>query len=102
MNAPADFTWMRTVLQALFDDVPAERAIEAIKSGEALDQLRAELGERLASAGTPVDIPEGEYGNNLMMALLALRVKFSRDEAFAKLNLNISMRERRGGGVAAP
>jgi hypothetical protein len=101
VSGTTDFSWMRAVLASLFDDVPNDRAIEAIRSGDALLLLREELDDRLSSGGRPGIIPTGDYGDNLLMALLALRTKFSREEAAAKLEMNISMRERRGRGVAS-
>jgi hypothetical protein len=101
VNGPTDYSWMRAVLESLFDDVPKDRAIEAIRSAEAFHLLREELDDRLSSGGRPGIIPPGDYGDNLLMALLALRTKFSRQEAAAKLETNISMRERRGRGVSS-
>jgi hypothetical protein len=92
---------MRAVLQSLYDDLPLERAVDAIRSTDALEQLRRELDARVSSEAGGRAIPPGDYGNNLLMALLALRTKFPRAEAAAKLEVNISMRERRGGGVSS-
>lgn len=88
---------MRLVLQSLYDDLSRERAIDAIRSSNELARLRRDLqqgsADRLGIAG----IPDGDYGDNLLLALLALRTKFEIDEARAKLETNIDMRARRGG-----
>jgi hypothetical protein len=88
---------MRLVLQSLFDELPRERAIEAIRSGDELIQLRNHL-QRGTSSRPGIDgIPDGEYGDNLLLALLALRTKFELEEARSKLETNIAMRARRSG-----
>jgi hypothetical protein len=92
---------MRLALDEMFQ-IPRERAAEAIRSSSDFDRLRVEIGTNLTRRDGSIPIPGGEYGNNLLMALLALRVKFPREEAFAKLELNISMRERRDAGAARP
>lgn len=91
MSEPADFTWMRRVLQSLFDDTPREDALNAIRAGDRFAELSGRL--RAAIAG----IPAGDLGDNLLMAMLALRVKFPYDEAAAKLEVNIAMRSERAG-----
>jgi hypothetical protein len=81
----------------LFDDVPRERAIDAIRSTQTFaalsEQLRSGSRGRTAIGG----IPDGDYGDNLLMALLAHRVKFPYEEAAAKLEVNIAMRSERAG-----
>lgn len=91
MSDPVDFAWMRRVLQSLFDDTSREVALDAIRS---VDRF-AELSARLRA--TVDGIPAGDYGDNLVMAMLALRVKFPYDEAAAKLEVNIAMRSERTG-----
>jgi hypothetical protein len=97
VSEQADFSWMRRVLQSLFDELPRERAIDAIRSGNELIQLRIHLqGETPTRSGID-GIPDGEYGDNLLLALLALRTKFEIQEAQSKLETNIAMRMLRGG-----
>jgi hypothetical protein len=87
---------MRAVLQSLFDGSPIEASMHAIRSPDALTALRAELERGVLAGGRSGSIPPGDYGDNLLLALLALRTKFPRDEAFDKLEVNIAMREARG------
>jgi hypothetical protein len=94
----ADFGWMRLVLRSLFDDLPRERAIDAIRSSDSLAQVRVVLQTPTPSRPPIEGIPVGEYGDNLLLALLALRTKFTRDEATAKLETNIAMRSARARG----
>lgn len=90
-----NFGWMRVVLDALFleDDASASRRASTDPADR--DALRARLNAEALSDGRLGRIPEGDYGDNLLQAILALRVKFSRADAFEKLELNIRMREQR-------
>lgn len=90
-----DFGWMRVVLDALFleDDVSTSR--RALTDPADRDALRARLNAEALADGRLGRIPEGDYGDNLLQAILALRVKFPRADAFEKLELNIRMREQR-------
>jgi hypothetical protein len=88
---------MRLVLGSLFDESTLEAARGAIQSDEKRLELRRDLEMRVLSDGRLGRIPEGDFGDNLIMALLALRTKFPRDEAFEKLEINIAMRDRRSG-----
>jgi hypothetical protein len=54
--------------------------------------LRSTLNQDLGTA----PIPDGQYADNLLQGLLALRMKFDRAEAIQKLELNLSMRSGRG------
>lgn len=90
-----DFSWMRVVLATLFRDVTTERAVELLRDPDARDRLRAELNENELDRGRLGRIPDADYGDNLLQAILALRVKFPIEDATAKLETNIAMRERR-------
>ena len=84
--------WMRPALDALFDSVSVEEAREAVLSDEHRVELRRALNQALGGAS----IPDGQYADNLLQGLLALRMKFDRAEAVQKLELNLSMRSGRG------
>jgi hypothetical protein len=86
---------MRVVLAALFRDLATEQAVEFLRDSESRDRLRAGLNERELDGGRLGQIPAGDYGDNLLQAILALRVKFPIEEATVKLETNIAMRERR-------
>lgn len=90
-----DFSWMRVVLAMLFRDLKTEQAVEALRDATARDRLRAELNDNELDRGRLGRIPDGDYGDNLLQAILALRVKFPIEDATAKLETNIAMRERR-------
>lgn len=98
MTTSIDFSWMRVVLRSLFDESTPDTARAAITSPDALAELRRDLEMRVLSDGRLGRIPAGEFGDNLLMALIALRLKFPLEEAFEKLEINIAMRERRGAG----
>jgi hypothetical protein len=53
------------------------------------------LSGELVTAGMPAGMLETDEGANLFVAVLALRVKFPREDALAKVRLNIAMREGR-------
>jgi hypothetical protein len=86
---------MRMVLAALFRELTSEEAVEALRDADARDRLRADLNCNVLGEGRLGRIPEGDYGDNLLQAMLALRIKFPVEEATAKLETNIAMRERR-------
>jgi hypothetical protein len=82
--------WMRPALARLFDEVDLSTATEAVRD----ESRRADLRERLnQSLDSP--IAGGEYEDNLLMGLLALRIKFDRQTAEAKLELNLAIRAER-------
>ena len=81
---------MRLALEALLNDVSAEEARDALYGPERLQILRGRLSELTAQP-----LPTGERADNLLQALIALRVKFPPDEARTKLETNLAM--RRGG-----
>jgi hypothetical protein len=86
---------MRVVLVALFRDHEPAEALEFLRDADARERLRADLNADALDGGRLGRVPEGEYGDNLLQAILALRVKFPVEEATAKLETNIAMRERR-------
>jgi hypothetical protein len=83
------------VLAALFRDVSDGDAFASLRDPEARQRLRVELNEHELASGRLGRIPDGDYGDNLLQAILALRIKFPVEEATAKLETNIAMRERR-------
>ncbi len=87
----ATFDWMRLVLDQLFDAYQKSDLIEVINDPRALATVRADLSDRLDAAHS-LRIPAGDKGDNLIMALIALRLKFERDQAFVKLEKNIAFR----------
>jgi hypothetical protein len=88
---------MRAVLRALYDETTAQQAAETIRSAERLQALRRDVESRVLVEGKLGRVPVGDYGDNLLLALLSLRVKFSQDEGFQKLETNIAMRQTRDG-----
>lgn len=82
-----DDTWMRPALAALIDGVDDASARRALTDPTAIAAIREQL-----EAGQAIAIPAGHRGDNLLTALLALRVKFPAGEARAKLETNLSMR----------
>lgn len=99
MTKRSDYSWMRVVLQSLFSESTVDSARAAIRSNDALALLRSDLEERVLAEGRLGRIPDGDLGDNLILALLSLRTKFERDEAFGKLEINISMRDRRSSPI---
>jgi hypothetical protein len=98
VSAETDYTWMRVVLRSLYQDWTVEQALAAIRNREQLAALRAEMDARVRETGAANAIPAGEFGDNLLLALLTLRAKFAETDGMAKLETNIAMR-RRGTGA---
>lgn len=89
--------WMRTALDALWDELDREAARRLIGDADARAAFLRGVAERLP-AGAPAP-PVGSLGDNLFQALIALRVKFSREESLVKLMRNLAMRaEQRQDG----
>ena len=83
--------WMRPALAWLFDHGDESLMRQAIQDAATLATLRAQLDQVLrVTAGLPM--PGGNRGDNLLLALIALRLKFPRPEAEAKLEKNLSLR----------
>ena len=86
---------MRPTLETLFDTVSDELVRVSLSQEDERNRLRASLNEALVARGADVTIPDGQYADNLLMGLLALRVKFDRSEAMRKLEVNLSTRGQR-------
>jgi hypothetical protein len=83
----SDFAWMRSALETLFDD-RSDAQVRALLSDE--------TGRAALLASLPgVPALDAGYLDNLLMGVIALRLKFPREEAAAKLELNLTMREQR-------
>jgi hypothetical protein len=76
----------------LYDEYTPQAATDCIRDPAKLEELRFHLNDKLdALENGP--IPPGDRGDNLLQAILALRIKFPREEAVAKLEQNIAMRQ---------
>ena len=79
--------WMRPALAVLIDRVVDAEARRSLTDPTAFAAVRAQV-----EADGDISVPAGDRGDNLLTALLALRVKFPPDEARAKLESNLAMR----------
>ena len=90
----SNMDWMRPALAYLFEMCEPAGLRPALRDPAALQDLRSSL----TAALDPVErtgVPVGERGDNLILALIALRLKFSRPEAEQKLERNLMLREQR-------
>ena len=94
ITSPADFQWMRTALDHLYANMSDQRARELLYDEAERKGAFSSLRTSLLSASPPRAIPDGELGDNLFQALLAIRIKFAPDEGRQKVELNIAMRQR--------
>jgi hypothetical protein len=83
---------MRPALELIFANVDVDRARAAVQIDAQREALRIELNQAVDEM---IQIPAGQYADNLLQGLLALRMKFDRDEAMQKLELNLAMRSQR-------
>lgn len=83
------------MLTALFQWLTVEETLACLQDDSARAELRARLNHEALAGGQDGAIPDGQYGDNLLQAVLALRAKFDQPTAVQKLELNISMRSRR-------
>lgn len=90
-----DRAWMRAVLAVLFDDYSQVAAVRLLRDEVARAAVTPLLVAAAARRGAAA-IPPGERGDHLVQGLLALRAKFGREEAMAKVERNIALRGRPG------
>jgi hypothetical protein len=83
---------MRPALELIFNNVDVDRARAAVQIDAQREALRIELNQAVEEMA---QIPAGQYADNLLQGLLALRMKFDREEAMQKLELNLAMRSQR-------
>jgi hypothetical protein len=88
-----DHSWMRPVLLALFDQIDEQTCQGALRSDSARQALLRSLNREILLDGKLGQIPDDQYGENLLHGMLALRTKFDRDTALAKLEVNLTMRQ---------
>jgi len=84
--------WMRPALTWLFDRAEPDRLTQALRDPETLASLRADVEAAIPSELAEL-VPAGDRGDNLLMGLIALRLKFPRDEATSKLETNLRLRK---------
>ncbi|HYI16559.1 MAG TPA: hypothetical protein VEX37_14275 [Thermomicrobiales bacterium] len=85
---------METLLALLFARYERPEALTILRDAEAREREKASLAPQLETAGMPTGMLATSEGENLFVAVLSLRLKFTEDEAREKVALNISMRER--------
>ena len=93
----AEFDWLAALLELLFDTYETADARELLTDASAREAALRALTPALLAAGATSELLASSQGDNLLMASLALRVKFPRAEARAKVQMNIAMRRSRGG-----
>ncbi|CAN5900879.1 hypothetical protein BH24CHL4_BH24CHL4_06290 [soil metagenome] len=85
---------MRPALAYLFDECENEELQNAVRDNAALKQLRIALTAALEPADR-MSAPAGDRGDNLILGLIALRLKFPRVDAEQKLERNLTLRDQR-------
>lgn len=88
----ASWAWLETLLDLLFERFDDAGAKALLLDPELRHGAVEQLADTLVGAGAPADLADSSQGDNLVMAVLALRVKFPRDEARGKVRRNIAMR----------
>lgn len=83
---------MRPALNWLFESGDPALMRQAVGDQAALSTLRAQVSNTLTTTSGS-SVPPGTRGDNLILALVALRLKFSREEAEAKLEKNLALRQ---------
>jgi hypothetical protein len=86
---------METLLELLFARYERPEALTVLQDLEARERAKGEMATDLESAGMKQGMLTTSEGDNLFVAVLALRLRFPQDEARDKVALNISMREQR-------
>lgn len=86
---------METLLDELFTRYERSEALTILRDRESRERALTELAPDLSTAGMPSGLLATSEGQNLFVAVLSLRLKFSEAEAREKVALNIAMREGR-------
>jgi hypothetical protein len=86
---------METLLDLLLARYERPEAMSFLQDLGARERAKGVLAADLVSAGMPPDMLATPEGDNLFVAVLALRLKFPESEAREKVALNIAMREQR-------
>lgn len=95
LNAPRrSYRWMHDLLDVLYSDVLPETAVLLLKDENERSRARETVPgvDALLQAYPEIDAREFD---NLLVALLALRMKFDPEQAHSKVELNVAMREGR-------
>src|SRR4051794_36774942 len=87
--------WLETLLEALYARYDDKGAQLLLRNSAARAEAIILLTPELVAAGAGEDLLASATGENLVLGVLALRLKFSHDEALAKVRRNIAMREGR-------
>lgn len=95
MSNSTSYRWMRRCLEWLYDDVSDSDARQMLTNPDLRDARYAEVAPVLHDAGMPVGMLETSEGQSLGVAILALRLRFSRQDGLDRVDLNIAMREGR-------
>ncbi|MDQ3549297.1 MAG: hypothetical protein M3439_10830 [Chloroflexota bacterium] len=94
-TGPTNYRWMATLLDLLFSRYERPDALTLLRDPDVREQAITELATELEAAGMPPAMLVAPEGQNLFVAVLALRLKFTEREAHEKVALNIAMREGR-------
>jgi hypothetical protein len=92
MSENTPYSWLEVLLELFFERYDADAARVLLRDERARHRALEELRPELRAAGATADMLHGTEGDNLSMAVLALRLKFTRDVALDKVRLNIAMR----------
>jgi hypothetical protein len=90
-----NYHWMATLLDLLFERFDRDAAMTLLRDPQAREQAKCQLAPVLEPTGMPSGMLATPEGQNLFVAVLSLRLKFSEEEARQKVALNIAMREGR-------
>jgi hypothetical protein len=92
----SSYRWMTVLLDIFFEEYDRNTALLLLRDETERQTAMRALAPRLEAAGMPDGMLATGEGSSLFVAVLALRLKFSRQEALAKVQLNIAMREGTG------
>ena len=93
--AGRSYRWMETLLDTLLRDYERDACVKMVSDPAARHAVSLAVRECLEGSGMEAGFLQTTPGDNLFVAVLGLRLKFSPDEARAKVALNIAMREGR-------
>jgi hypothetical protein len=86
---------MSTLLDRLADGYDREQSLAMLRNEDLRNIVMQEQEAALQAVGMPDGMFDTHEGQSLFLAVLTLRLKFPLDEAHAKVERNIAMREGR-------
>lgn len=88
------YRWMERLLDELFQRYSDDEVRSIMRDESAREQVIDALRDDVVGWGGSPELLRSSTGRSLVLGVMALRAKFPIEDARAKVQLNIKMRER--------